>query len=655
MTILIRSNFQAHPVSPWPILTCASLLALTTSGVLTTHGFVSSQDFFYMAFILLLSCMSFWFRDVISEATYLGNHTLAVERGLITGIALFIVSEALFFFAIIWALFHSALSSFFTLFLNRPPRPHAFVSLPLQSVFGAYYLIKLYNLTATFLKNFRFIWYNRKVILSCVWCNKYIILRSVWDNIWLILASIFIVIIFKPFVNFFVTIMGLPQCFILQGAGLVYAIIRLNTKCWTENYAFALKDFLVWILIGTAVAFFFYNFFFICAVLLINYASYLYIPFKEAYQNIISIDKNIILIDKYIIFKDDHSYAKVKIIGGSSSMEADKYIIFKADRHDPKALTSGGSNSSQNPGPLTRTGINSSSQNLGVGRVGPIQNPASANRAAEYAEALLRKARVSSSSTSVVPSNQGPSSAIAPGIPGRVAPGNYVFKDGKWEILGHVAPATYGFENGEWKIVRPTPSNDPDVPLPGHRLHDTYLNERGAISSWESKYPNHLPGKEQGWGYFGKNRQKEIRDLLVKTIESDPHWLDGFTIPPRKNEPMLAPQTSFWYDIRAKYDYDLTRLTSVEWPVRHREAALENPRLLWGSDYNHDMLVSIMTETGDIEDQKKTCIGIMERMAEVMSYEENRPSKNEEYWKFLHEFLAARHYYQVFLLDDNTQ
>ena len=39
--------------------------------------------------------------------TYLGNHTLAVQRGLNIGVALFIVSEALFFLAIFWTFFHS--------------------------------------------------------------------------------------------------------------------------------------------------------------------------------------------------------------------------------------------------------------------------------------------------------------------------------------------------------------------------------------------------------------------------------------------------------------------------------------------------------------------------------------------------------------------
>lgn len=38
--------------------------------------------------------------------TYIGNHTLSVQRGLNIGVALFIVSEALFFVAIFWTFFH---------------------------------------------------------------------------------------------------------------------------------------------------------------------------------------------------------------------------------------------------------------------------------------------------------------------------------------------------------------------------------------------------------------------------------------------------------------------------------------------------------------------------------------------------------------------
>ena len=126
MTNLTRSIFQAHPFhlvspSPWPIYSSISLLTLTTSGVLSMHGFSHAEYFLTLAFLLVISSMSFWFRDVISEATYLGNHTLAVQRGLNMGVALFIVSEALFFLAIFWAFFHSALSPTIELGAQWPP------------------------------------------------------------------------------------------------------------------------------------------------------------------------------------------------------------------------------------------------------------------------------------------------------------------------------------------------------------------------------------------------------------------------------------------------------------------------------------------------------------------------------------------------------
>jgi cytochrome c oxidase subunit 3 len=85
------------------------------------HGFSHAEYFLTLAFILVISSMSFWFRDVISEATYIGNHTLAVQRGLNMGVALFIVSEALFFLAIFWAFFHSALSPTIELGAQWPP------------------------------------------------------------------------------------------------------------------------------------------------------------------------------------------------------------------------------------------------------------------------------------------------------------------------------------------------------------------------------------------------------------------------------------------------------------------------------------------------------------------------------------------------------
>jgi cytochrome c oxidase subunit 3 len=53
--------------------------------------------------------MILWFRDVVSEGTYLGNHTAAVQKGINIGFGLFIISEVFFFLAIFWAFFHSAI------------------------------------------------------------------------------------------------------------------------------------------------------------------------------------------------------------------------------------------------------------------------------------------------------------------------------------------------------------------------------------------------------------------------------------------------------------------------------------------------------------------------------------------------------------------
>ncbi len=123
---MIRSNFQSHPFhlvspSPWPFYASISLFVLTTSTALSMHNFDSLYYLVYFGLFILISSMSFWFRDIISEATFLGDHTLAVQKGLNLGVILFIVSEALFFMAIFWAFFHSALTPTVELGAQWPP------------------------------------------------------------------------------------------------------------------------------------------------------------------------------------------------------------------------------------------------------------------------------------------------------------------------------------------------------------------------------------------------------------------------------------------------------------------------------------------------------------------------------------------------------
>jgi cytochrome c oxidase subunit 3 len=126
MTNLTRSSFQDHPFhlvspSPWPLYTSVSLFTLTVNAALSMHLFNNSYIMFYISLFLVISSMTLWFRDIISEGTYLGNHTLAVQKGLNLGVILFIVSEALFFLAIFWAFFHSALTPTIELGGQWPP------------------------------------------------------------------------------------------------------------------------------------------------------------------------------------------------------------------------------------------------------------------------------------------------------------------------------------------------------------------------------------------------------------------------------------------------------------------------------------------------------------------------------------------------------
>lgn len=126
MTNLIRSSFQDHPFhlvspSPWPLYTSICMLSLTTSAALSMHNFSNAYYLLYLALILVILSMLLWFRDITAEGTFLGNHTMSVQRGIHVGVILFIVSEVLFFAAIFWAFFHSALTPTIELGAQWPP------------------------------------------------------------------------------------------------------------------------------------------------------------------------------------------------------------------------------------------------------------------------------------------------------------------------------------------------------------------------------------------------------------------------------------------------------------------------------------------------------------------------------------------------------
>ena len=97
MNSINRSQFQTHPyhlvdASPWPISLSFSMLIVTVSAVMYMQGVQYGGLLLNLGTLLTSTGMALWFRDVILESTYLGHHTVQVKKGIIIGVALFIVS-----------------------------------------------------------------------------------------------------------------------------------------------------------------------------------------------------------------------------------------------------------------------------------------------------------------------------------------------------------------------------------------------------------------------------------------------------------------------------------------------------------------------------------------------------------------------------------
>ena len=94
-----RHGFHLVDPSPWPLLGAFGALMSTFGGVLTMHGYNGGKALFYLGIFTIIYTMYVWWRDIIREGTYEGQHTKAVQNGLRMGVLLFIFSEVMFFVA----------------------------------------------------------------------------------------------------------------------------------------------------------------------------------------------------------------------------------------------------------------------------------------------------------------------------------------------------------------------------------------------------------------------------------------------------------------------------------------------------------------------------------------------------------------------------
>jgi len=127
--LIMSSNHlvQRHPYhlvdpSPWPLIGSISALLLTTGGVMYMHSYIGGGYLLSFGLLMVIYTMFVWWRDVIREATFEGHHTSVVQVGLRYGVALFITSEVMFFFAFFWAFFNASLAPTIELGAIWPPK-----------------------------------------------------------------------------------------------------------------------------------------------------------------------------------------------------------------------------------------------------------------------------------------------------------------------------------------------------------------------------------------------------------------------------------------------------------------------------------------------------------------------------------------------------
>ena len=96
--------------SPWPVVGSISAFVIAVGAISWMHHLFAAAPIVFGAGVLgVLYTMFGWWRDIIREAEYKGDHTRVVQISHRYGMILFIASEVMFFVAWFWAYFSTAL------------------------------------------------------------------------------------------------------------------------------------------------------------------------------------------------------------------------------------------------------------------------------------------------------------------------------------------------------------------------------------------------------------------------------------------------------------------------------------------------------------------------------------------------------------------
>nr|YP_009940097.1 cytochrome c oxidase subunit III [Hamamelistes spinosus]QNV49427.1 cytochrome c oxidase subunit III [Hamamelistes spinosus] len=107
-------------LSPWPIL-----MSINTFNLMISNIMLMNFNFNIMTISNILMMMiiaSTWWRDIIRESTYQGNHNFNIMNLIKFSMILFIISEMFLFISFFWNFLHNSLAPSIELGLNWPPK-----------------------------------------------------------------------------------------------------------------------------------------------------------------------------------------------------------------------------------------------------------------------------------------------------------------------------------------------------------------------------------------------------------------------------------------------------------------------------------------------------------------------------------------------------
>ena len=186
-----------------------------------------------------------------------------------------------------------------------------------------------------------------------------------------------------------------------------------------------------------------------------------------------------------------------------------------------------------------------------------------------------------------------------------------------------------------------------DLPVLPTKYHSCAFKKTDKASLLD--LPGHAEGQGQGFGHFGgKKADLNVLWPLLKNVESVRNFIEAMEIPPQKGEAMVPQGSYFWNQLWNKYEGEGINRTSSEWPLFHRDGTIHTYH-----NVLNDTLINIKTIGNDDirEELKQACLYVMVELKELIVDAKTKKC-NADFWRYTHEILAARHFYQIYLLDD---